>query len=506
MVQNAKSKIKQDKKKTPENFLQVPQTPFRLQVITPQRKETAPVIRMLLASESSDGKKDGMLTEFPYFKASALELVQAPQVWYIGCGSLKDLDETRMGEIFHVMARKVAFSLEQVQVEIPAEVIQKFGASLIAILFSTAFSVAAYPVDFLKNKPTSEKIKIKKIFAVVEEKFQEEFQTAAKQNHTLAEHINGMRQVQALPGNYANPETLEQKARDLAEHYGLKIRVFQQADLEKIGAGGIIAVGKGSAIPPRMITLEYTPSQKNVPTLALVGKGVTFDTGGISLKPGGDMHEMKFDLSGAASAMHAVTAIASLKLPVKTVAVIGFAENMPSAQATKPGDVYTALNGTTVEVQNTDAEGRLILADLLTHAQTQYKPNLMFNLATLTGAIVVALGHFYAGVFSNKNEVTEILQAASERSGEPIWPMPTGRLYRDLLKSDIADYNNIGGRYGGSCSAAAFLSVFVKEETPWAHIDIAGVAYGKKSVGVYPPVAGYGVRLLVEAAKEMVKK
>lgn len=502
----AKTKTTAKKNKSAENYLQIVQTPFRLQVITPQRKETAHIIRMLLASESNDDQNESMLLEFPYFKASALELVQAPQVWYVGCGTLKDLDETRLAEIFLFMAKKAVMSLEQVQVEIPSEILQKFGASLTAVLFSTAFSVAAYPVDFLKKKPASQKIQIKKVFAVVEEKFQEDFQAAAKQNHTLAEHINGMRQVQALPGNYANPETLEQKARDLAEHYGLKIRVFQQTDLEKIGAGGILAVGKGSAIPPRMITLEYTPSQKNIPTLALVGKGVTFDTGGISLKPGGDMHEMKFDLSGAASAMHAVTAIASLKLPVKTVAVIGLAENMPDGTATKPGDVYTALNGTTVEVQNTDAEGRLILADLLTHAQNQYKPNLMFNLATLTGAIVVALGHFYAGVFSNKKEVTEILQAASERSGEPVWAMPTGRLYRDLLKSDIADYNNIGGRYGGSCSAAAFLSVFVKEETPWAHIDIAGVAYGKKSVGVYPPVAGYGIRLLVEAAKEMVKK
>lgn len=490
-----------------KDYFHIPSPPFSLKFGEGANHR----IQLILSDNEHD--KTTIASDFPYFKASLLELVQAPAIWYVGCGSLEKLDETHLADIFKTIAKKAVIHLTEVQVEVPIEILQKFSGSLVATLLSTAFAVESYPVDFLKSKPQSQKIMIEKVFVHVksdnspEQKSSiESFTFALEQNHKIAEHINGMRQVQALPGNYANPESLEKKFRDLAQHYNLKIKVYQKEELEKIGAGGILTVGKGSAIAPRMITLEYNSDQEDLPSLSLVGKGVTFDTGGISLKPGADMHEMKFDLSGAASVVHALCAIATLNIPVKASATIGLVENMPSSTACKPGDVYTALNGTTVEVQNTDAEGRLVLGDLLTHAQAQFRPDLMIDLATLTGAIVVALGPYYAGLFTPSSKAKATIEKASQKSGEPVWQMPMGRLYKDLLKSEIADYNNIGGRQGGSSSAASFLSVFVKEETAWAHIDIAGVAYTKKGVGVYPPVAGFGIRLLVDVAKELAEK
>ena len=258
-----------------------------------------------------------------------------------------------------------------------------------------------------------------------------------------------------------------------------------------------------------MIVLEYNPrgnAKKKIPTLALIGKGVTFDTGGISIKPSGDMHEMKYDMSGAAAVMHSVSAIAELKLPIRVVGVMGMVENMPGSMAFKPGDVYTSLKGLTIEVQNTDAEGRLVLGDLLYYAEKNYKPDLMINLATLTGACVVALGYFYAGLFTLKDNVRDFMLDASEKSIEPIWPLPIGERYKNMLKSDIADHNNIGGRGGGASSAASFLSLFVKKETNWAHLDIAGIGFIKSSFQLYPKVAtGFGIRLLSEIANRMAK-
>lgn len=494
-----------------KNYLSVLGSPFVLGLTS---TATANIVTARFVKASKNENEDDtqkFLADYPYFQGKCGNLLQTPDTWYMGCGKTKELDEAALGEVFMKLAAQALTSFEEFQIEVPQFLLEKFGASTVAILLTTAFAVSAYPTDFLKKKSAAEKIILKKLLLNVENSAQEyasEFLQKAQENFSLAEHINGMRQVQALPGNFATPETIEKKIHAMSEHYGFQVKVYQQAELEEIGAGGIVAVGKGSVIPPRMISMEYIPEQQDdsTPTMAIVGKGVTFDTGGISLKPGSNMHEMKFDLSGAAATIHAVSAAAALKLPVRVAGVIGLVENMPDGAALKPGDVYTALNGTTVEVQNTDAEGRLVLGDLLTHAQNAFKPNLMVNLATLTGAMMVALGHFYAGVFSNQNKAKDILDIASQNSREPIWHMPMGRLYRDLLKSDIADYNNIGGRAGGSCSAASFLSVFVKEEIPWAHIDIAGIGYSQKGFGVYPPVSGFGIRLLVEAAKELSKR
>jgi len=404
------------------------------------------------------------------------------------------------------VARDAAKSFSDLVIRFDAGIQAKLAAEKIARLAMVAFGIAIYPVDFLKKKPESENIKLKNITFDVSPDYTATWNEIISTYSNLINHVNGMRQVQSLPANYITPETMEKRAKAMAVKFGLKIRIFNQTQLEKMGAHGIISVGKGSVIPPRMIVLEYSPKGVKGKTLALVGKGVTFDTGGISIKPSSDMHEMKYDMSGSAAAIHAIAAIAEMKLPVRVVAAIGLAENMPDGNAIKPGDVYKAYNGTTIEVQNTDAEGRLILGDVLSYVDKNYKPDYMVDLATLTGACAVALGSYYAGLFSNNNDFKDILLKISEKSLEPVWPLPMGPLYLAQMKSDIADYNNIGDRWGGASSAASFLSVFVNKKTPWIHLDIAGIADIKKGFGVYPAVAtGYGVRLLTELAQELGK-
>ncbi|MDH4261730.1 MAG: leucyl aminopeptidase [Spirochaetia bacterium] len=477
------------------------------------KSEKSEIIIKFLASEKSDDKKKNdseapILKQFPFFAAGAGEVVKSEKTWFAGVGALDDLTVDVLGLALISIAKDAAKSFVSVTVDFDEKILKKIAVDKIARLAITAFGVAAFPVDFLKSKPESEGIKLtsvnfnvsgenKKIWDVIQEPYSR-----------LINHINGMRQVQSLPANYITPETMEKRARAMAAKFGLKMKVFNRAELEKMSANGIVSVGKGSVIPPRMIVLEYTPSKSasKLKTLAFVGKGVTFDTGGISIKPSSDMHEMKYDMSGAAASIHAIAAVAEMKLNIKVVAAIGLAENMPDGAAIKPGDVYTAYNGKTIEVQNTDAEGRLILGDVLSYVDKNYKPDFMVDLATLTGACMVALGSYYAGLFSDHAFLRDTLSHVSAKSLEPIWQLPMGPLYLAQMKSDIADYNNIGDRWGGASSAASFLSVFVDKSTPWAHLDIAGIADIKKGFNVYPAVAtGFGVRLLTELALELSK-
>ncbi|MCB1169079.1 MAG: leucyl aminopeptidase [Leptospiraceae bacterium] len=328
---------------------------------------------------------------------------------------------------------------------------------------------------------------------------------ALKRGEVLARCINGARRIAAMPGNHMDPAIFEQYVRGLARDTGLKIKVFQASQLEKMGCGGIIAVGKGSAIPPRMIVLEYTPARAKVSgKLALVGKGITFDTGGISLKPPAEMHEMKFDMCGAALAVHAIASAALRKLPIPVVTLIGLAENMPDGKAIKPGDVYTAYNGTTVEVQNTDAEGRLVLGDVLSYACKHYSPTILMDFATLTGACVIALGHEATAVLSGSDALAGRIDTAARKSLERTWRLPHWQIFDDGLKSDIADTRNIAGRPAGTVTAMRFLSKFVDSHIPWAHFDIAGTAWRSNVSGGQPKGAtGWGVRLLTQFMEDL---
>ena len=303
------------------------------------------------------------------------------------------------------------------------------------------------------------------------------------------------RGIQVLPGNICTPTYVAQEASELAARYGFGITVLDKAAIEKERMGALLAVAQGSAEEPRFIALEYKGAD-GAPVV-LIGKGVTFDTGGISIKPAQNMEDMKYDMSGAAAVLGTFEALGRLRPPVHVVGLIPSTENMPSGTAVKPGDVITSMSGKTIEVINTDAEGRLILCDALTYAK-RYQPAAVLDIATLTGAIVVALGHTASGVMGNDDGLIEEVRAAGERGGERVWPLPLWDEYRDLMKSDIADVKNAGGRPAGSISAGWFLREFV-DGFPWAHLDIAGTAYTERddATRVKGPT-GIGVRLFTE--------
>ncbi len=278
-----------------------------------------------------------------------------------------------------------------------------------------------------------------------------------------------------LPSNICTPTYLADEAKKLARQYKLGIEVLERRDMEKLGMGALVAVTKGSRQPPKLIVLRYAGGRKGAAPAVLVGKGITFDTGGISLKPGAEMDEMKFDMSGAASVLGTLRALAALGSPVNVIGVIPACENMPGGEASKPGDVVTTLSGQTVEILNTDAEGRLILCDALTYAE-RFKPEVTVDIATLTGACVIALGHVASGVFANDQKLADELLAAGDDAWDRAWQMPLWDDYQEQLRSNFADMANIGGRPAGSITAACYLSRFAKKQR-WAHLDIAGTAW-----------------------------
>jgi leucyl aminopeptidase len=317
----------------------------------------------------------------------------------------------------------------------------------------------------------------------------------------IATSVNGARDLQNRPGNDLTPGALAEYARGLAgEIDGLEVEVEGRDGIVARGMGAFAAVAQGSDQEPALITLRYGGGSTAGPALGLVGKAVTFDSGGISLKPGAKMAEMKFDMSGGAAVLEATAAIARLGLPLSVVGVIGSTENLPSGRAVKPGDIVTASNGTTIEVNNTDAEGRLVLADCLCHAVAQGAERIV-DAATLTGAVIVALGSTYAGLMSNDDELAERLRGAGERTGELLWRLPLHEEYDELIRGQFADLDNAPeARKAGTIVGGAFLRNFVGD-VPWAHLDIAGSAWDLDRPYVGKGASGYGVRLLVELAR-----
>ncbi len=307
------------------------------------------------------------------------------------------------------------------------------------------------------------------------------------------------------PGNDITPTRLGEVAEELAARFGFAATVLKPAELAEQGFGGIIAVGKGSAQEPRFIALEHGSKQEGQPTICLVGKGITFDTGGISIKPAEKMDDMKMDMSGAAAVLGAMHAVGELKLPLHVVGIVCAAENMPSATAYKPGDIVKTLSGKTVEVLNTDAEGRIVLADGLFYAQ-RYQPDAIIDLATLTGAIMVALGGAATGIMGNNQDLVDRIVRAGEASAERTWQMPLWDEYREMVKSEIADLKNTGGRQGGAITAGAFLEPFAGQ-FPWVHMDIAGTAWVERPAKAYQikGATGIGVRLLVQLLRDYSK-
>ena len=306
------------------------------------------------------------------------------------------------------------------------------------------------------------------------------------------------RELVTEPANIVYPETFVERVRAQLEPLGAEIDVLDEKQMAELGMGALLGVGQGSVRPPRLLAIRWNgagdASRKPV---VFVGKGITFDTGGISIKPAQGMEAMKWDMGGAGAVAGAMTAIATRKAKANVVGICVLAENMPDGNAQRPGDVVTSMSGQTIEVINTDAEGRLVLADAMTWAQRQYRPEIMVDLATLTGAMIISLGYEYAGVFSNDDGLAEKLLGAGQATGDKLWRFPLGEAYDKQMDSQIADMKNAGPREGGSIMAAAFLQRFVEEGTKWAHLDIAGTVWANKAGTLHDKGAtGYGVALL----------
>ena len=335
---------------------------------------------------------------------------------------------------------------------------------------------ALYRFDHLKSKKSGPRRQLRKLtFGVVAQADLAEAQTALANAQAIADGMSFAKDLGNMPPNICTPAYLAQQAIDLAKKHALKCEVLERTDMEKLGMGALLAVAQGSVQPPKLIVMHYQGDRTDAAPIALVGKGITFDTGGISLKPAADMDEMKFDMCGAAAVLGTLKAIAQMRLPLNVVGLVPTTENMPGGRAIKPGDVVKTLSGQSVEILNTDAEGRLILCDALTYAE-RFKPSTVIDIATLTGACVVALGHVAAGLFSNDDALAREIAAAGDSAYDRVWPMPLWDDYQEQLRSNFADMANVGGRPAGSVTAACFLSRFAKPFR-WAHLDIAGVAW-----------------------------
>ncbi|AEG49269.1 cytosol aminopeptidase [Sphingobium chlorophenolicum L-1] len=320
---------------------------------------------------------------------------------------------------------------------------------------------------------------------------------AWERQSAVAAGVAFTRELVSEPANILYPESFVERCRHL-EQLGVKITVLDKAAMTDLGMGSLLGVAQGSVREPRLLAMEWdgTGGATEKP-LVFVGKGVTFDTGGISLKPGPGMEDMKWDMGGAGAVAGAIKALAGRKAKVRVVGICGLVENMPDGNAQRPGDIVTSMSGQTIEVLNTDAEGRLVLCDVITWAQKTYAPDIIIDLATLTGAMIISLGNEYAGIFANDDGLADDLIAAGRAAGDPLWRFPLGEAYNKLIDSPIADMKNIGPRYGGSITAAQFIKRFVDEGVKWAHLDIAGMVWADKPGATWDKGAtGYGVRLL----------
>jgi leucyl aminopeptidase len=358
--------------------------------------------------------------------------------------------------------------------------------------------------SFIKyKKPEFEDIE--EMLIVVREKGQVPIlEPAIGKGKVVASATNLARDMVNEPANNMTPSQMAEAAKEIASKYNLELEVFDREDMETMGMGALLGVAKGSNQPPKLITLSYKGDERSEKALGFLGKGITFDSGGISIKPSEGMAEMKDDMAGAAAVMTALGAIAQLKPKINITAIIPATENLPSGNALKPGDVLKAMNDKTIEVISTDAEGRLILADALSYAQ-RLGLSPLIDLATLTGACRVALGTLYSGLFGNNQDLVDKVLRAAERTGERMWQMPMPEEYKEQNKSEIANVKNTGNRYGGAITAALFLAEFV-DDTPWVHIDIAGTASSNKESGyIVKGATGVGVRTLVELALSEAK-
>ena len=421
---------------------------------------------------------------------------KSPRLLLVGLGEQKKLSAEQLRRAASTAAKK-ARKLKASSLALAVPSLRKDVSDSIVALCEGA-SLALYKFDkYLTKEPDDQKKVQEIILCSNESAVAASGNAAVRRAQVVVDATIAARDLANAPGNEIYPETLADAATKAGEQFGFRVTVLEESEIEELGMGGVISVCQGSSKPARFIILEYGDGGKPV---VLIGKGVTFDTGGISIKPAASMAEMKMDMSGAAAVIGTFQAVAQLKLPVHVVGLIPAVENMPSGSAVKPGDIIRHYNGKTSEVDNTDAEGRLILADALGYA-SRYNPSAVVDLATLTGACVVALGHVVTGMMGNDEGLLKRLKAAGEKTFERVWELPLYDEYQKLIKSDVADVKNVGGRWGGAITAGWFLKKFVGNYK-WVHLDIAGTAILEEN-GEYTQrgASGVGVRLLTEFLK-----
>jgi leucyl aminopeptidase len=423
---------------------------------------------------------------------------KAPRLFVVGLGESKKFTIEKLRRAAATAAKKgKALKVSAVSVEMPevAEILPETVGEA-ALAMSESFLLSLYKYDKYLSTNSNGK-NPSSITLVSPSSYGKEISAGVRHGQIIAEATIHARDLSNAPGSEIYPETLANDAKNMGRKYGYSVTVFDRKKIQSLGMGGVIGVSKGSEKAPRFIVLEYGKRFKTRGTVVLVGKGVTFDTGGISIKPSANMAEMKMDMAGAAAVIGTFNGLASLNVKRHVVGLIPSVENMPSGSAVKPGDIIRHYNGKTSEVDNTDAEGRLILADALSYAAT-FKPDLVIDLATLTGAVVVALGHYTSGMMGNDQEAMDALVAAGNKTYDRVWQLPMYDEYEKLIKSDVADVKNVGGRWAGAITAGWFLKKFIGDYK-WVHLDIAGTAIQEEHQDYIPRGgSGAGVRLLLE--------
>ncbi|MCW5965250.1 MAG: leucyl aminopeptidase [Bryobacterales bacterium] len=443
------------------------------------------------------------------FKGKALEALllhrvyglHTPRLLLIGCGEREKLTPALLGKLAGTAVRTLKQkSLMDATLYLDALMAEEGNVAEIA----SGAVAGDFEVHHLKTQEKDDKIFAQ--FRIAMDGGAAMLQGAMQKGKILGEAQNYARDLANMPGNLLPPRELVEKAKELARQTAVQVDILYRSRMEELGMGALLAVAQGSEEPPFLVHMVYEPDSVTSPIhLGLIGKAVTFDSGGISIKPSDGMEKMKYDMAGGAAVLGAMRAIAALRPNMRISSFVPIVENMPSGKAMRPGDILKSLSGKTIEVLNTDAEGRLILADAITYAKQQGCTHLV-DAATLTGAIAVALGYEHVGLFSNNDAFSAQISEAAKAAGERFWPMPLDDEYKEYLKSDFADIANIGGRWGGACTAAKFLEEFAGD-TPWAHLDIAGTAWLENPKPYMPKgPTGVAVKTFVELAVRMAHR
>lgn len=453
------------------------------------KKNNSPEIKQAKDSSNFEGK----------FGQSKILSKQGGLVLLIGIGEERKINDL----ILQKIGGKIASMLDSIKAKNAKIIFSQNNSKNIAnIAFGSLLQGYRFN-KYFENRKKEKQLKIESISLICndEKSAEKEFLKL----EILAKNIFFVRDLVSEPSNILNPESYAEICKTLKKD-GLQVEVFGESEMQKLGMNALLGVGRGSEKESHMVILKWNGGKKGEQPLAFIGKGVTFDTGGISLKPANNMEDMKTDMAGSAVVVGLMRNLAQRKAKVNAIGAIGLVENMPSGTAQRPGDVVRSMSGQTIEVINTDAEGRLVLADVLHYVNSKYKPKFMIDLATLTGAIIISLADVYAGLFCNDDDLAKAIKISGDKTGDRVWQMPIGEEYDDMINSDIADMKNVGsGRGAGSITAAQFLKRFVGQ-TKWAHLDIAGVAWkGKGDAMAHKGATGFGIRLLDDLVKNYEK-